>query len=84
MAFHFQQRGLVFMMSDCGAVSPPLRPDIGLAWAGIRMAAADMAQTALAITRVRDIADTPFGLGLEGEARGAHDAGARARNTLSA
>jgi hypothetical protein len=60
MAFHFQQRGPVFMMSDCGAVSPFLRPDSGLAWAGKRRAAADMAQTALAITRVRDIADTPF------------------------
>jgi hypothetical protein len=60
MAFHLQQRGPVFMISDCAAGSPFLRPDIGLAWAGKRRVAADMAQTALAITRVRDIADTPF------------------------
>jgi hypothetical protein len=60
MTFHFQQRGPVFMTSACGAVSALLRPDIGLAWAGTRSAAADMAQTALAITRVRDIADAPF------------------------
>ena len=82
-------------VSALGALAPEVRRrgvvaatrgnhGLGLAWAGTRRAAADMAQTALTITRVRDIADSPFGLGPRVRHAAPTTPGARARNALSA